>query len=125
MRLVGKQSYDVYLEKYKIAIEYQGQQHYEAVSLFGGDEGLKYNQERDRRKKKLSEEHGIKLLEWKYTVPVDEDNVMDLLVNNGVNIEIVENTVSLEQGLDNHVIMAPFVTKRRKKKGKQRILYKR
>lgn len=41
-----------FLEKYKIAIEYQGQQHYEAVSLFGGDEGLKYNQERDRRKKK-------------------------------------------------------------------------
>lgn len=115
---LGKQSYDVYLEKYKIAIEYQGQQHYEAVSLFGGDEGLKYNQERDRRKKKLSEEHGIKLLEWKYTVPVDEDNVMDLLVNNGVNIEIVENTVSLEQGLDNHVIMAPFVTKEKKEKRK-------
>ncbi len=115
---LGKQSYDVYLEKYKIAIEYQGQQHYEAVGLFGGEEGLKYNQERDKRKKKLSEEHGIKLLEWKYMVPVDENNVIDFLVNNGVSIEMVENTVSLEQEMDNHVIMAPIVTKEKKEKKK-------
>lgn len=115
---LGKQSYDVYLEKYKIAIEYQGQQHYEAVSLFGGEDGLKYNQERDWRKKKLSEEHGIRLLEWKYTVPVNEDNVRNLLINNGVKIEMVENTMSLEQGLDNHVIMAPFVIKEKKEKRK-------
>ena len=73
---LGKQSYDIYLEQYRTAIEYQGKQHYEAVELFGGDEGLQDNKERDKRKKMLSEEHGIKLLEWKYTVPVNEKNVI-------------------------------------------------
>ena len=74
------------MEQYRTAIEYQGKQHYEAVELFGGDEGLQDNKERDKRKKMLSEEHGIKLLEWKYTVPVNEKNLIKFLLDNGIQI---------------------------------------
>ena len=38
----------------------------------------------------LSEEHGIKLLEWKYTVPVNEKNVIKFLLDNGIQIEKME-----------------------------------
>lgn len=50
---LGRQRFDIYLPKYKIAIEYQGLQHFEAIDFFGGEEGLRKNQERDRKKKEL------------------------------------------------------------------------
>lgn len=117
---LGKQSYDVYLENHKIAIEYQGQQHYEAIDLFGGDEGLKYNRERDERKKKISEEHGIKILEWKYTVPVNEDSVLDFLNANGIKIEIVDKETHLQEENENRIEMAPIIAIEEKEKKKQR-----
>ncbi|WP_252898792.1 hypothetical protein [Secundilactobacillus odoratitofui] len=46
------QHYDIYFPKYKIALEYQGAQHFEAISIFGGEAGLKNAQERDKRKKR-------------------------------------------------------------------------
>lgn len=61
-----RQHLDFYLPKYNIAIECQGGQHY-FPSNFGGkdkdpNECLKKIQERDKRKRKLCEEHNIKLL---------------------------------------------------------------
>lgn len=112
---LGKQSYDIYLEKYKIAIEYQGQQHYEPVELFGGVEGLKDNIERDRRKKELSEVHGIKLLEWKYTVPVNDGNVINFLNDNNIFIDKIENEI-IQYKKDDRLNMAPVIVKSQKTK---------
>lgn len=116
---LGKQSYDIYLEQYRTAIEYQGKQHYEAVELFGGDEGLQDNKERDKRKKMLSEEHGIKLLEWKYTVPVNEKNVIKFLLDNGIQIE--KNGKKNCSDNDDRIMMAPVVKNEKRKRIKTKI----
>lgn len=62
----GQQSIDIYIEGLKIGIEYQGKQHYEAVSIFGGEEGLKKTKERDEEKLRKCENNGIKILYIKY-----------------------------------------------------------
>lgn len=60
---LGRQHFDIYFQKENIAIEYQGKQHYEEVSIFGGSEGLKKSQIRDKRKKKLCLENDCILIE--------------------------------------------------------------
>ena len=48
-------------------IEYQGIQHYQAKSKFGGYEGLRKQQFNDMRKRVYCEQHGIKLIAIPYT----------------------------------------------------------
>ncbi len=63
---LGQQSYDIYLPKYKIAIEYQGKQHFEPVEYFGGEDSFKNQQQRDKRKLELSKENDITLIYVNY-----------------------------------------------------------
>ena len=72
---LGLQSVDIYLPSEKIAIEYQGQQHFQAVELFGGQDGLMATQARDARKKAILEANGVRLVEWRYDLPVTAENV--------------------------------------------------
>lgn len=72
----GLLSYDFYLPKYNLLIEYQGEQHECSVEIFGGDEQFKKQQEHDRRKRDYAKEHNINLLEiWYY----DFDNVENIM----------------------------------------------
>lgn len=48
-------------------IEYQGKQHYEPVSKFGGVRGLYQQKYNDQQKRKYCARHGIKLIEIPYT----------------------------------------------------------
>ena len=59
---LGLQSFDIYLPEKNIAIEYQGQQHYQSIDFFGGDEALKKTIERDELKKKKAEENDCILI---------------------------------------------------------------
>ncbi len=62
----GQLSYDVFIGKMRVAIEYQGRQHFEPVELFGGREGFEKQKERDNLKSKLSEKNGVKLIYINY-----------------------------------------------------------
>ena len=46
------QRFDVWFPEKKIAVEFNGVQHYEPISFFGGEEGLKETQNRDNMKRK-------------------------------------------------------------------------
>ena len=59
---LGLQSLDFYLPDYNVGIECQGGQHFFPVERFGGEKTFKKTLERDKRKKKLCEEKGVKLL---------------------------------------------------------------
>lgn len=48
-------------------IEYQGRQHYEPVSKFGGKKGLYQQQHNDNKKRRFCALHGYKLIEIPYT----------------------------------------------------------
>lgn len=48
-------------------IEYDGEQHFESIEFFGGEEKLKLQQERDERKNKWCKENNIRLIRIPYT----------------------------------------------------------
>ena len=60
--------YDGYNEELKIAIEYHGIQHYLPVNFFGGEKKFKIQQERDKKKQRLSKLNNITLIVVPYTV---------------------------------------------------------
>lgn len=75
---LGLQSLDFYLPKYNIAIECQGIQHYKPIKHFGGKDKFDYTQRLDKLKKKLCEEHGVKIHYIKYDENV-ENKVKEIL----------------------------------------------
>lgn len=48
-------------------IEYQGKQHYQPVSKYGGAKGFHQQQYNDNQKRRFCQLHGIKLIEIPYT----------------------------------------------------------
>jgi hypothetical protein len=67
---LGMQSVDIYVPELGLAIEYQGQQHYEPIALFGGQEGFQLARSRDEKKRTILAHHGVPLLEWRYDIPI-------------------------------------------------------
>lgn len=65
-------SYDFYLPKQKVLIEYQGQQHYEAKDYFGGKEQLNKQQYHDKLKREYAQRYGYTLLEPTYKLNTQE-----------------------------------------------------
>lgn len=68
---------DFFLPDYGVAIECQGKQHFSPTEIFGGEEFYKMTVERDKVKKRLCEEHGIRVLYYsrariEYPYPVFE-----------------------------------------------------
>jgi hypothetical protein len=66
---LGRQHLDILVPEHRLAIEYMGEQHHEAVTRFGGEDGLRYRQSLDERKRMLCLENGIRLI---YVSPEDE-----------------------------------------------------
>ena len=62
-KFLGRQHYDIYFPKLKVAVEYQGLQHDEPVAIFGGKEAFKKTIERDNRKRDISKKNGVYLIE--------------------------------------------------------------
>ena len=60
------QRLDIYFPKYNIAIEYNGKQHYEVVSVFGGETGFQDTVKRDSQKREKCIQYNCKLFELKY-----------------------------------------------------------
>ena len=79
---LDKLSYDFFLPDLNIAIEYQGRQHYEPVEIFGGEVTFLKQQERDSRKRELSSENNIKLVEIRYNYEdTDLKDLENLILN--------------------------------------------
>lgn len=66
--------FDFYLPKYNLCIEYNGKQHYEPVSIFGGIDGFNIQSLRDNIKIEYCAKNNIKLLIIKYN-----ENIIDIL----------------------------------------------
>jgi len=63
------QHFDAYIPSLKLAIEYQGEQHYKAIEFFGGEEGLRITRERDYKKYNLAQLNKVQIEYIRY----DED----------------------------------------------------
>jgi hypothetical protein len=69
---LGRQRFDIYIPELNVAIEYNGLQHYEAVGLFGGEEGLIQTQLRDALKREKCKENNCELLEVSQNYSIKE-----------------------------------------------------
>jgi hypothetical protein len=59
---LSPQHLDFYIPRAQLAVEYMGEQHYQPVDLFGGEQALKETQKRDDRKRHLCEQMGVSLV---------------------------------------------------------------
>ena len=88
------------LPDYNIAIECQGLQHFKSHPFFGGMDGLKDIMERDSLKKKLCDEHGVRILYYsnlKIRYPYYVIQSMDELLQTIINGErVTKKPVQLE-----------------------------
>lgn len=81
---LGRQSIDIYVPEINLAVEYQGQQHYKPVALFGGEEGFKNAQLRDERKRLLLGANKVRLLEWRYDALITREALLLKLAEMGI-----------------------------------------
>jgi len=70
---------DIWVPKLKIAIEYQGEQHYQVIKHWGGEEGLKQRIANDKKKKRLCKQMGYQLIEFRYDENITEELVLKKL----------------------------------------------
>lgn len=88
----NEMSLDFYIQEKKIAIEYQGEQHFKAVAFFGGEKKFDKQLERDLLKYNLCKEHGIKLLYFTFKKRDISDNVWyNTITDFNELITIIEN----------------------------------
>lgn len=72
---LGLQSLDIYIPSLRVGIEYQGEQHYRPVEIFGGEAGFKNLVERDKRKVRLCAENNVTIIHWKYDQAISQSNL--------------------------------------------------
>lgn len=83
---LGMQSVDIYVPEIPLAIEYQGQQHYEPIALFGGEEGFELTCIRDEKKRALLAHHGVPLIEWRYDIPIIRAELVSQLASLQISV---------------------------------------
>jgi hypothetical protein len=68
-----KLPFDFYLPDYNILIEYDGEQHYKPIKIWGGEEGFERQQKLDLIKNKFAVDNNINLIRIPYKVKKVED----------------------------------------------------
>lgn len=80
------QRFDIYFPDHNIAIEYNGEQHYKPIKLFGGEIGLKNTMDRDSLKRYKCKQNNCKLFELKYDYKIKDYknliNAIDAIIIN-------------------------------------------
>ena len=85
---------DFFLPEYSVAIECQGEQHFHACEYYGGESAYRATRHRDDLKKRLCEEHGIRVLYYsdlgfRYSYEVIDS--LEMLLKAILDRGIVEN----------------------------------
>lgn len=66
---------DIFIVEAQVGVEYQGEQHYEPIEHWGGEEALQEQQERDQRTRELCEKHGVELVEVRHDEQLSQELV--------------------------------------------------
>lgn len=70
---------DVFIPELRLGIEYQGEQHYQAIEHWGGEEGLEKRIENDKRKLELCKQNNYTLVEFTFDDDINRDFVIERL----------------------------------------------
>ncbi len=68
---------DIFIEELKLGIEYQGEQHFEAIEHWGGKDGLIKRKQNDKRKIQLCKENEYHFVEFSYKDNINRDLVLE------------------------------------------------
>lgn len=71
--------FDFYLPKFRVAIEYDGEQHYKEIAYFSEDGGLKCRKIRDHIKNQYCKKHKIDLIRIPYTI-TNKDEIEQIII---------------------------------------------
>lgn len=85
-------SLDIFIPSKKIAIEYQGRQHFVPVSRYGGKEELIKTQDRDKRKLLLCNNNGVTLLYISFEKEAPNKYIGDIYNNTKDLFVAIENS---------------------------------
>lgn len=66
---------DIHIPDLAIAFEYQGQQHYQSIDIWGGDDALRKQKQRDKRKAQICRNMNIRLVSISYKEPLTEEHI--------------------------------------------------
>ena len=83
---LSPQHLDIYIEELNLAFEYQGIQHYQPISVFGGQKEFAHRLQLDERKRKLCLENDVILIEWQFDEIISKTTLKNKLINCGANI---------------------------------------
>jgi len=67
------QHLDIFVQSNRIAFEYQGKQHYEAIEFFGGEDSFEKRKLLDELKASKCKSNDVALIHWKYDEPITID----------------------------------------------------
>jgi hypothetical protein len=70
------QRFDIYIPALALAIEYQGEQHFKPVNLFGGEKGFEKTKARDKIKLEKCRKNGVSLVYFSY-----KDNLTEKFIS--------------------------------------------
>jgi len=83
---------DIYFKRYKLVVEYQGEQHYKFPNYWHKTKREFLNgKKRDKLKKQLLKEHDVMFIEWKYNEPFTERRAFNKLIRAGVSKQNIRN----------------------------------
>lgn len=83
---------DIFIPELRLGIEYQGEQHYQVIEHWGGEEGLEKRIENDKRKLELCKVNNYTLVEFTFNDDINRDFVIERLEKHiSLDIKIVEN----------------------------------
>jgi hypothetical protein len=83
--------FDIWIPCFKVAIEYQGEQHVKPIPKYGGEEGLCYRKANDKRKRELAKSNGYVLKEMWYYDEMNKETVKNLLLSANIPKEAFRN----------------------------------
>lgn len=92
---LGRQHLDIYIPEINLAVEYMGQQHYESLDFFGGEDRYKETKQRDKEKKTKCKKNNVKLIRYKYDEPIDPQKIAEKICNKS-NLEIQKLDLNTE-----------------------------
>ena len=86
---------DIYFPKYKLVVEYHGEQHYKFPNYWHKTKQQYLDgRRRDKLKKELLAEHGINFIEWKFSEPFTERRAANKLMKIGIPESDIRNPQS-------------------------------
>ena len=89
---------DIFIQELRLGIEYQGEQHYQIIEHWGGEEGLNKRIENDKRKLELCKQNNYTLIEFTFNDDLNRDLVIERLENHiSFEVKLADKKVYIEE----------------------------